>query len=536
MALRFFRSLHENPKLLSDGEDLNQGMTRDAVGKLFQTFRKSEAKERHQNLPKTYLEGEIMASLRVQKLMRSKRYDATVICVFANSDGKTFAPIEERQNARHKFQQQREELRSNKAGIEVAEEPDLYPGNGPRMPMSAIMPVNEDVPLQFPVHCGDAGPHGLELYDIKVSGTQKSSISVGTKTPLSLYRSERDDTKPGVLAKFSFRTKRIAAHRVTIVFCFRKRRDIDGLPKRYESIRILRDVLLRSGDQELYIVLEPKTPYTKKKKHIGEKRVDPKDIVLPPKTSSGRRGGGYKGLEHFRIPKNTSRKVQTGEMEDALVVPWNWGCEADYVDVEDIRRGQGEFEESYTRFWQNLLWASELQAYDDIRLFDMENVALEAKGRLLRMHVSGLAEGRPSVLKGDLVLCKWKSKEYRGRVESVGMISVLLEFHASFHKNFNVNVDRVERVRFTFQRTSFRTAHAGILAAPSSMGKSMLLPTKDTVQTIRNQPYTPSRAYPSIWKWTSSLLNAEQKRAVEEIVKGRFCPLPHVIFGPPGTG
>lgn len=536
IALRFFRSLHENPELLSDGEVLNQGMTRDVVGKLFRMFHKSEPKERKQNLPKNNLEGRIMASLRVQKLMKSKRYDATVICVFANSDGKTFAPIEERQNARQKFQQQREELRSNKAGIEVSEEPDLYPGNGPRMPMSAIMPVNEDIPLQFQIHYGDAGPYGLELLEIKVSGTQKRSISVGTETPMSLYIDEFDDTNSGYLAKFSFRTNRIAAHRVTIVFHFRKRRDIDGLPNRYESIRILRDVLLRSGDPELYNVLQPKTPYMKKKKHDKEKRVDPKDIVPPPKNSSGRRSGGYKDLGHFRIPKNTSRQVHTGEMEDALVVPWNWDCEADSVTVEDFVEGQMEFGNAYARFWQNLLWASELQAYDDIRLFDMENVALEAKGRLLQMYVSGLAEGRPSVLKGDLVLCKWKSKEYRGRVEYVGMISVLLEFHGSFHKNFDVNVDRVERVRFTFQRTTFRTAHAGILAAQTSMGETMLLPSKDIVQTIIRHRLSTGRARPIVWKWTSSLLNVEQKCAVEEIVKGRLRPLPYVIFGPPGTG
>jgi hypothetical protein len=118
----------------------------------------------------------------------------------------------------------------------------------------------------------------------------------------------------------------------------------------------------------------------------------------------------------------------------------------------------------------------------------------------------------------------------------VDMLSVLLEFHDSFHKKFNVNVDRLERVRFTFQRTTFRTAHAGIMAAQISMGKSMLLPSKETVQTIRNQPYNTTRMCPSIWKWTSSLLNVEQKHAVKEIVKGRFRPLPHIIFGPPGTG
>eukprot|EP00536_Pseudo-nitzschia_multiseries_P004753 jgi/Psemu1/323598/estExt_fgenesh1_pg.C_820004 len=202
-----------------------------------------------------------------------------------------------------------------------------------------------------------------------------------------------------------------------------------------------------------------------KRKPRYEKRVSQENVVHPPKqtreggggsgSGGGGGNGGYKGLGHFKVPPD------------------------------------------------NLLWASELQAYNDIQLFDMENVAFERRGRFFQLHVSGLAEGRPSVLKGDIVLCYWKSKEYRGRVVAIEQLDALIEFHESFHLQFHVGVDRVEKVRFTFTRTPFRT----------------------NTNTNTN---TGGGGGPA--------LNKEQKDAVCEIVKGTLRPLPYIVFGPPGTG
>jgi len=40
----------------------------------------------------------------------------------------------------------------------------------------------------------------------------------------------------------------------------------------------------------------------------------------------------------------------------------------------------------------------------------MENVAFERRGTLFKLHVPGMAEGRPSILMGEIVKCVWKSK------------------------------------------------------------------------------------------------------------------------------
>merc|ERR1712183_616907 len=96
----------------------------------------------------------------------------------------------------------------------------------------------------------------------------------------------------------------------------------------------------------------------------------------------------------------------------------------------------------------------------------------ESGGKHLKLYVSGLAEGRPSVLRGDLVHCLWKSKRYSGRVVRIDQLYVIMEFPISFRTKFDVNLDRIDRVRFTFSRTPFRTSHAGTTVAPKSMRRS----------------------------------------------------------------
>lgn len=116
----------------------------------------------------------------------------------------------------------------------------------------------------------------------------------------------------------------------------------------------------------------------------------------------------------------------------------------------------------------------------------MENVALQRAGRFFKLYVAGLAESRPSVLRGDMVDCTWKGKKYRGYVFSVELLNILIDFHPSFHDRFNVSVDRIDLIRFTFGRTMFRTAHAGCKRAPKSMGQHMLLPEPLHIQRIRS--------------------------------------------------
>lgn len=167
----------------------------------------------------------------------------------------------------------------------------------------------------------------------------------------------------------------------------------------------------------------------------------------------------------------------------------------------------------------------------DIQVFDMQGATLERHGHFLKLKVLGLAEGRPSVLRGDVVTCTWKRKLYKGRVRETQLLYVILEFHSSFHRRYNPSLDRVD-VRFTFSRMTIRTSHAGCVAAEIKLGEAMLAPTLEHVDAIHSKSNN-SRSSAGSLNWNKRDLNEEQKRAVQSIVAGSSRLMPYVIFGPP---
>jgi hypothetical protein len=142
--------------------------------------------------------------------------------------------------------------------------------------------------------------------------------------------------------------------------------------------------------------------------------------------------------------------------------------------------------------------------------------------------VPGLAEGRPSVLRGDLVTVTWKGSLYKGRVVQTRLLEVLMELHPSFHRKFSDSLDTVD-VRFTFSRTTFRTCHEGSAKALEHMGEHMLAPKHE--HEIVPSP----RSVPRALRWANSSLNDEQRATVFHILKGQCRPVPYIVFGPPGT-
>ena len=610
-ALRFFRWLYESPLVEMGGEEsLEGGITRDRVADLFRVFRETTFRKKKNKTATGKLETRVMTSLRLQNLMRSQRWGkGGVICVFAlDEESKRFAPRRERTVARVQILQKQRELRSNKAGIFVSEQPVISDPDGIETPHTTahindnnnnnnnnnnhdtIVPVGKPMILGFELSresCYEVGDDfveeeddeitpSVELSEVRLTGPHEKHFTVLTETPLSLSSTTTNgDGGAGLMVmlprprlRLAFEATRIAAHRATVTLKFLRTSRAGIVPswngggddgggglRLRAGVTIVRDILLRSGDPELYTALEPKKPYTKRKKRRNEPRIDPKDVVHPPREAkNGGRGGGYRGLGPFRIPKNYQKRVETGDLEETLVPFWEVRDSEDDENEEDNdndndnndnigrngtpSRSSSSFGRDYAGFWQSLLWASELQAYEDIRFFDLHEAELTPDGHRYRLHVPGLAEGRPSVLRGDLVKCRWNGKEYRGRVAAVGQLDVGLDFHPGFRKTFDARVDRIETVRFTFSRTNFRTNHAGVLAAFAAMGRPMLLPSREDVPSVPWQTGTArfldngQHRFP----WTSALLNDEQKRAVREIAVGSLRPLPHVIFGPPGTG
>ena len=67
-------------------------------------------------------------------------------------------------------------------------------------------------------------------------------------------------------------------------------------------------------------------------------------------------------------------------------------------------------------------------------IFTCLNVALQCSKRMCQLYVSGLVEGRSSVLKGDIIKCIRKARQYSSRVHSIEKLCINMEFHSTFHR------------------------------------------------------------------------------------------------------
>jgi hypothetical protein len=503
---------------------------RDTVHKLFVSFlKKNETKQQqHQqqqsddNTFKRSLESLVMASLRSQKLMKTKRYnDGVVVCHFACKDGDSFPPIQERITARDKLKQQYQLLLADKNGISIT--------NEHTKPSQKILPTNTLSSVAYEIDNIDELQ--LQLLDVQLSGPHKDLVTIDQETlPLNI------DSHTTTLFQFYVQTKTTGVIRVNLLFQFGSSSN-QGQPK----FSILRSMCLQvCNDSELYEMLQPTTLYVKKKRKKEFMAPQNKGNILHPPPPEGAGGKNknkkgvkaststqfqYKRLKQFKVPVDIREMVTSGEVDNT---------NKDYSIIEKPTY-DGPID-VYRTFWQRMLWVSELQAYKDIQLFDMENAQLQKHGRYVKLHVPGLAEGRPSILRGDVVICFWRKKEYRGRVLSVELLNLVLEFHRSFHGEFNCNLDRVDLVRFTFSRTTFRTSHQGCSLAIKNMGPPLLMPSLQSKIQIQNLGATSPRAVPNQFAWASRTLNEEQRDAVTEIANATLRPMPYIIFGPPGTG
>ena len=206
------------------------------------------------------------------------------------------------------------------------------------------------------------------------------------------------------------------------------------------------------------------------------------------------------------------------------------------LDAEPVFRGSyGGIAKAYVDFYRRLLWSEELQLQANLALFNLEGdkaTTFEKEGRMLRLTVPGLAEKRPSILKGDCLLARLRgdSLKYKGRVETVEREDVLLRFDSSLHNAYSSG-QRVE-IRFILSRGPWRLFHQGLENVTTDISKHVLFPSQDpipealtTKQGITKSPF--DRNVGS---------NPEQWQAVLSIIERSHMPYPFVVFGPPGTG
>ena len=282
------------------------------------------------------------------------------------------------------------------------------------------------------------------------------------------------------------------------------------LPAAEGAFEIGRYLEARCGNAQVLELLKPTAEYIRKRR--------PRARRTPPSAvEDGERPvfGGARfdpPLKAYEIDKHWQHTYKLGEAVEKL-------------------QNRALSAANYAEHFQRLLWCEEQQQRDDIRSFDMPGAALTHAGPFLALQVPGLAEKRPSVLRGDYVLVTkpGDSRAYKGYAHQIENERVLLRFSERFHRSY-VRGLRVD-VQFTVGRMSMRIFHQGVCLAQKRLPPQLLFPRALSGGSAR----AGSKDIPPE-KFTRGGLNDEQAAAVQQIVDFRAAPLPYVIFGPPGTG
>eukprot|EP00727_Mastigamoeba_balamuthi_P008236 m51a1_g4033 hypothetical protein (977) ;mRNA; r:655181-658282 len=204
----------------------------------------------------------------------------------------------------------------------------------------------------------------------------------------------------------------------------------------------------------------------------------------------------------------------------------------------------------YVRRSELLLWAEEVQMAIDIRQYDLDGVAVPMDYKNPHLHVirvAGLAEKRPSVLRGDAIYARTHGQtgpQHRVQHGFVHYVN-LEDIRVSFDRSFSSQGNRWD-VEFTFTRTPLRLMHRAVrlctedvLCLRSATGRAApqkLSMYNRMLNVLGLGPDSTQDAAAALPKQSlyNKLLNEEQVAAVAAVMQRPRSPV--VIFGPPGTG
>ncbi|XP_034833904.1 putative helicase MOV-10 [Maniola hyperantus] len=236
----------------------------------------------------------------------------------------------------------------------------------------------------------------------------------------------------------------------------------------------------------------------------------------------------------FKIPKLLKELLPRGLEEKALE-----GLQLPPDGMEKMRLmlvstraifDEGPTKNNYMIYFHHLLWWEEIISKINLRKYNMSGVKIEKNGNVYLLEVPGLAEKRPSLLRGDRVYIRPKDSS---QVVFESTIKELNESHvqlANMDDSFTnyYNPDSLYDIRFLMSRVPMERMHEAVNTVFSSKQDCRVFPTP----SARRIPLK------RITKFYNPLIesNAEQKSAVEHIVSGTSGKAPYIVFGPPGTG
>ncbi|GAX84128.1 hypothetical protein CEUSTIGMA_g11551.t1 [Chlamydomonas eustigma] len=316
-----------------------------------------------------------------------------------------------------------------------------------------------------------------------------------------------------------------------------------GMIGRGLTIRYERDE--NSGGAPPLPDIRPKEPFKPRAERMKVVRSADVEEGVPPPSS---------GFKFIRRPYGSYKPP--AKLMDLFDAGRANGSLASLLPREPIQNIPAYIEKMVT-----LLHIEELQHELEVRMYDMQEAELKGnRGQYLSLEVAGLAEGRPSVLKGDAIFVRPAtslegSKECKGYVHAVQKETIDLKFSPRFHGSW-IQGSKYH-VRFGINRSSFYFMQDALhRIAPSyhSTGphQALILPSLYTgavtpindhdmfhvnsMQFKELHPSPPLPAVPVNQVGGCSFPNAAQQAAISAVLSPSTSPLPRVIFGPPGTG
>jgi len=305
---------------------------------------------------------------------------------------------------------------------------------------------------------------------------------------------------------------------------------------------IVRYISIRCGDPDDFDILKPNSAFIRKKLRKGKDIFSYNKTVYIEDKRKDKMQTFVNPLKMFAIPnyiREALKETATTPISDIITslfcIKGDAPSNNESDPVEDIL-SKKLCMENYAKIFDTLLWVEEAQMEIDIKNYDMKDAILGRDGQsLYSLHVPGLAESRPSVLRGDSLRIKVNGgKCYQGYVTRIEQENVKISFHQSFDSTFipGLHVD----VRFSFSRMNVRLCHQALKLCVEGnvIADQIIFP--ESINNTRLLTPLNAISHCSQLKLYNRNLNIEQQTAVLGVLRSVARPSPYLIFGPPGTG
>ncbi|XP_031333840.1 putative helicase mov-10-B.1 [Photinus pyralis] len=235
----------------------------------------------------------------------------------------------------------------------------------------------------------------------------------------------------------------------------------------------------------------------------------------------------------FTIPPKYDKIVKMGITRYQSITPEE---DISLRHVEHLLHPGYVTQHNYKDFFHIALWVDEKGAELMLQRYNMENVNITViQKTLLELEVPGLAEKRPSLIRGDVVNLRLHGDHigYKGVISRVNNLSIYIQgVDELLIEYIRSNPDAEIDVSFKLGRLPYERMHNGVDHCVSSGMTNYLFP--DNI--ISNVGILAGRRLPDTEFFNPAIRgNPEQRSAVESILfRSNFAP--YIVFGPPGTG